>query len=196
MKDSKVPETVDEVINILNIEDLRESVTSYVKIVQVTLKKSKKSPNQLTSEWWTSVIPWEPRPKKVGLQSSFRSSDFHARKPLFKISLRQQRTRLSSILEQLKETAIAENTTPIEIAALLLQLIANEEDKRPVAKVAKDIVSGSFSYHTNQQVPVDLFLFDLLEVGRRKYTQLRQTLMGDDMIFPSYSKVYLYIQIQ
>ena len=43
VKDNKVPETVDEVINILNIEeDLRESVTSYVKIVQVTLKKSKK----------------------------------------------------------------------------------------------------------------------------------------------------------
>ena len=38
-----------------------------------------KSPDQLTNEWWTSVIPWEPRPKKVGLQSSFGSSDFHAR---------------------------------------------------------------------------------------------------------------------
>ena len=110
---------------------------------------------------------------------------------MFKISLQQQRTRLSSILKQLKETAIAENTTPIEIAALLLQLIANEEDNRPVAKVAKDIVSCSFSYHTNQLVPVDkaLFLLDLLEVGRRKYTQLRQTLLGDDIIFPSYSKV-------
>ena len=94
-------------------------------------------------------------------------------------------------MKQLKETAIAENTTPIEIAALLLQLIANEEDKHPVAKVAKDIISCSFSYHTNQLVPVDktFFLLDLLEVGRRKYTQLRQTLMGDEIIFPSYSKV-------
>ena len=79
MKENKIPETVDEVVNILNIgEDLRESVTSRVKIVQVTLKRSKKSPNQLTSEWWTSVIPWGPKPKKVGLQSSFGSSDFHA----------------------------------------------------------------------------------------------------------------------
>ena len=26
-------------------------------------------------------------------------------------------------------------------------------------------------------------------MGRRKYTQLRQTLLGDDVIFPSYSKV-------
>ena len=151
VQDNKVPETVDEVINILNIEeDLRESVTSYVKIVQVTLKKSKKPPHQLVSGWWTSVIAWEPRPKKLGPQSSFGSSDLHAREPLFKISLQQQRARLSSILEQLKETTIAENTTPIEIAALLMQLIANEEDNRPVAKVAKDIVSGSFSYHTNQ----------------------------------------------
>ena len=36
VKDNKIPETVDEVVNILNIEeDLRESVTSYVEIVQV-----------------------------------------------------------------------------------------------------------------------------------------------------------------
>ena len=50
------------------------------------------------------------------------------------------------------------------------------------------IVNCSFSYHTNQQVPVDkaLFLLDLLEVGRRKNTQLRQTLLGDDIMFPSY----------
>ena len=42
VKDNKIPETVDEVVNILNIEeDLRDSVTSYVKIVQATLKKSK-----------------------------------------------------------------------------------------------------------------------------------------------------------
>ena len=192
VKDNKIPETVDEVVNLLNIEeDLRDSVTPYVKIAQATLKKSKKSPDQLTNEWWTSVIPWEPRQKKVRNLSSLGSSDFDARKPLLKISLQQQRTRLSSILKQLKETAIAENTTPIEIAALLLQLIVNEEDNRPVAKVANDMVSGSFSNHTNQLVPVDkaLFILDLLEVGRRKYTQLRQTLLGDDIIFPSYSKV-------
>ena len=92
VKDNKIPETVDEVVSILNIEeDLRDSVTSYVKIVQATLKKSKKSPDQLTNEWWTSVIPWEPRHRKVGNLSSLESSDFHARKPLFKISLQQQR---------------------------------------------------------------------------------------------------------
>ena len=39
LKDNEIPETVDEVVNILNIEeDLRGSVTTYVKIVQVTLK--------------------------------------------------------------------------------------------------------------------------------------------------------------
>ena len=84
VKDNKIPETVDEVVSILNIEeDLRDSVTSYVKIVQATMKKSKESPDQLTNEWWTSVIPWEPRHKKVGNLSSLGSSDFHARKPLY-----------------------------------------------------------------------------------------------------------------
>ena len=42
VKDNKIPQTVDDVVNILNIEeDLRESVTSYVKIVQVTLKNQR-----------------------------------------------------------------------------------------------------------------------------------------------------------
>ena len=40
-------------------------------------------------------------------------------------------------------------------------------------------------------VPVDkaLFLLDLLEIGRRKYTHLRQTLLPENISFPSYSKV-------
>ena len=43
LKDNKIPETVDEVVNILNVEeDLRESVTSYVKIVQSHSEKIKK----------------------------------------------------------------------------------------------------------------------------------------------------------
>ena len=42
VKDNKIPETVDEVVSILHIEeDLRDPVTSYVKIVQATLKNQK-----------------------------------------------------------------------------------------------------------------------------------------------------------
>ena len=114
------------------------------------------------------------------------------RKPLFKLSLQQQRSRLSSIFIQLGEVATLEDSTPTAIAALVLQLLANEEDNRQGSKVAKEIVSSEgFSNINNNLVPIDkaLFLLDLLEVGRRNYTQLRQTLLPDNIIFPSNAKV-------
>ncbi|KAI6653026.1 hypothetical protein LOD99_3862 [Oopsacas minuta] len=61
-----------------------------------------------------------------------------------------------------------------------------------VATVAKEIiVNGGFCNLSNKHVLVDkaLFLRDLLEVGRRKCTQLRQTLLPDNMYYPSYSKL-------
>ncbi|KAI6654481.1 hypothetical protein LOD99_877 [Oopsacas minuta] len=114
------------------------------------------------------------------------------RKHLDGLSLQQQRTRLSSPLECIKSLSVIENTTEISIAALSLQLLANEENNRQVATVAKEIiVSGGFCNLSNKHVPVDkaLFLLDLLEVGRRKYTQLRQTLLPENIHFPSYSKL-------
>ena len=95
-------------------------------------------------------------------------------------------------MEQLKEVAAVENSSPIVIAALSLQLLANEEDKRQVAKVDKEIVAnGGFSNLNDKVVPLDkaLFVLGLVGVGRRIYTQLRQTLIPENIIFPSYSKV-------
>ena len=110
---------------------------------------------------------------------------------LFSIRL-QQRVRLSSILELIRENAIIEGSSTIESASLALQLLANEVDNRKVAKVAKEISSsGGFSGLSLNYVPVEkaLFLLDLLEIGRRKYTQLRQTLLPENIHFPSHSKV-------
>ena len=38
-----IPEAVNEVITLLNIEELTDSVTSYMRIVQSNFKKAKKS---------------------------------------------------------------------------------------------------------------------------------------------------------
>ena len=132
-----------------------------------------------------------PNLKFVTPLNKSSKSSLNARKPLLKLSLQQQRTRLPSILEQLREVASVEDSIPIVIAALALQLLANEEDNRQISKVAREIViSGGFS-NNERFVPVDkaLFLLDLLEVGRRKYTQLRKTLLPDDIIFPSYANL-------
>ena len=142
----------------------------------------------------TCPIPCEP--KSLSITPSDSSTSVYTesnvkKKNLFSLRL-PQRIRLSSILEQIKETATIEGSTPIEIAALALQLLANEVNNLKTAKVAKGIVSsGGFSGINLNYVPVDkaLFLLDLLEIGRRKYTQLRQTLLPENIHFPSYSKV-------
>ena len=103
-----IPEAVYEVITLLNIgEELTDSVTSYMKIVQSNFKKAKKSLDQLNNEWLTSEIPWDANPNKVPIKSSGTSGSLktstqsQTRKSLFSVSLQQQRTRLCFILEQL-----------------------------------------------------------------------------------------------
>ena len=74
----------------------------------------------------------------------------------------------------MRETPTIEGSTPVEIAALVLQLLANESDNRKTAKIAKEIISrGGFSGINLSYVPVDkaLFLLDMLEMGRRKYRE-------------------------
>ena len=190
-----IPDTADEIIAILNVdEEKHDSVTFLLKRIQTHIRKSKKNVDELNTEWWTCPIPWEPKSLSIIPLDTSTSvyTQSNVKKNLFSLRLPQQRIRLSSILELIRETAAIEDSTPFEIAALALQLLANEVDNRKTAKVAKGIVSsGGFSGISLNYVPVDkaLFLLDLFEIGRRKYTQLRQTLLPENINFPSYSKV-------
>ena len=186
--------TADEIVSILNLDEERyESVMVLLRKIQTNIRKSKKNLDQLNTEWWNSAIPWEPKSIIIIPPSNYSTlvtTDSNVRKNLFSILLQQQRIRLSSILELIRETAIIECPSPIEIAALALQLLANEVDNRNIAKVAKEIISsGGFSGQSLNYVPVDKasFLLDLLEIGRRKYTQLRQTILPENVNFPSHS---------
>ena len=76
-------------------------------------------------------------------------------------------------MEHFKKVAPIEISSTFVIAALSLQLLANEEDNRQVANVAKEIVAnGGFSNINDKIVPLDkaLFVLDLFGVGRRIYT--------------------------
>ena len=168
-----IPDTADEIIAILNVdEEKHDSVTFLLKRIQSHIRKSKKNVDELNTEWWTCPIPWEPKSLSITPSDTSTSvyTEFNVKKNLFSLRLPQQRIRLSSILEQIRETATIEGSTPIEIAALILQFLANEVDNRKTAKVAKGIVSsGGLSGINLNYVPVDkaLFLLDLLEIGRR-----------------------------
>ena len=190
-----IPVTADEIVSILNLDEERyESVMVLLRKIQTNIRKSKKNLDQLNTEWWNSAIPWQPKSIIIIPPSNYSTlvTNSNVRKNLFSIRLQQQRIRLSSILELIRETVIIECSSPIEIAAPVLQLLANEVDNRNIAKVAKEIISSSgFSGQSLNYVPVDkaLFLLDLLEIGRRKYTQLRKTLLPENVNFPSHSKV-------
>ena len=54
------------------------------------------------------------------------------RKSIDVLSMQQQRTRFSSVLESL---SIIENISEVKIAALALQLLSNQTDNRAIAKV-------------------------------------------------------------
>ena len=122
-------------------------------------------------------IPWESRAKKDKI-SSLTFSESNVRKPLFKLSLQQQRSRLSSIFIQLREVATLEDSTPTAIAALVLQLLANEED----SKVAKEIVSSRDS------VTLTITLFLLI---RPCFCLIYLKWVGE--ITPSFDKLYCLI---
>ena len=114
---------------------------------------------------------------------------------VYTLSFKQQQSRLSNVLDSIKVLAELENISEIKIAALALQLVSNEYDTRQVAKVSKLIVTdnfpGDFGKVVKKDVDVDksLFLLDMLEIGKRKYTKLRQHLLSIYIQFPAYQKL-------
>ena len=119
----------------------------------------------------------------------------HHRKILTDLSMQQQRHRLSIVLESIKELSITENTSEITIAALALQLLSNQTANRDIAKLCKSIVHdhypGKFGNILRKELDVDkaVFLINFLEIGKRKYIQLRQHLLTSEIHFPAYHKL-------
>ena len=109
--------------------------------------------------------------------------------------MQQQRCRLSSVLESIKSLSLIENTSEVKIAALALQLLCNLSENRGIAKVSKSIVydkfPGQFGNIVKKELDVSkaLFLVDMLDIGRRKYTNLRYHLLSSDVYFPAYHKI-------
>ena len=120
------------------------------------------------------------------------ASGISHRKSLTTISLKQQRVRLSKVLECIKEIAEVEDVSEISIAALALQLISNQKDNRQVVRISKTIAyEGDFGDAIKKRVSIDksLFLLDFLEIGKRKYTSLRQLLLPNGIEFPAYQEI-------
>ena len=86
-------------------------------------------------------------------------------------------------------------TSEITIAALALQLLSNQTANQEIARLCKSIVHdqypGKFGNILKKELDVNkaLFLINFLEIGKRKYTQLRQHLLSSEIHFPAYHKL-------
>ena len=107
--------------------------------------------------------------------------------------MKQQRSRLSTVLDSIRVLAEIENISEIKIAALALQLVSNQFDARQVANVSKLIVTENFSGDFGKVVKKDvdvfksLFLLDMLEIGKSKCTKLRKHLLSSRGVVVKYS---------
>ena len=111
-------------------------------------------------------LPNSMEPKSLSITPSNPSTSVYTEsnvnKNLFYLRLPQQRIRLYSILEQIRETATIEGSTPVEIATLALQLLANEVDNRKVI-----VSSGGFIGINLNYVPMDMASYNHPDMSGR-----------------------------
>ena len=183
-----IPTTIIQLDQLFDLEvDKKKSLELMLHKIHDAFRKSKKSLAYLEGEWWHSALT-------LDFEAKMKST--HHRKNLIDLTLQQQqRARISSVLESSKSLSTIEDTSEIQIAALALQLISNQVDNRSVAQISKSVVHnefpGKFGETLRKELNLNkaLFLLDLLQVGKRKYTQLRQNLLSSEIHFPSYRKV-------
>ena len=137
----------------------RDSLHGILSRIRDTVRKSKKSLE------WNSAVFLESDFKK---RRDTENSSVHYRKSIDNLSLKQQRSRLSTVLDSIRVLAEIENISEIKIAALALQLVSKQFDARQVANVSKLIVTEKFSGDFGKVVKKDvdgdksLFLLDML----------------------------------
>ena len=116
------------------------------------------------------------------------------KRPLSQLTLKALRARLHPLLNLIDSFAIKEEVDPKIIATYALMLISNLSKDVNTSNVCKQIIAkGSFANEINS-MPIDksAFLLDLLEIGRRKYTNFKRLCKSENIIFPSYFKLAQY----
>ena len=120
-------------------------------------KKSKKSIDTLIGDWWNYSLNFEPHSKKrcvslpveVAVSSVIETkATVSHRKHIDDISWKQQRSRLSGVLEAIQVLVQFEQVSEVKIAALALQAISNLSDCRQAAKVSKFIANEFFQVNS------------------------------------------------
>ena len=178
--------------------DLDESQVVTLRYRFTCLKSNwgaaRKSKNMLV--WEDKVfytIPSDPpgNRKKVIIETDISKE---IRKPLSQLTLKGLRLRFIPLLNLIDVIAEKEEVDSKIIAAYALKLISNESRDTNTVNVCDQIIStGKFS-NESKTMPLDksTFLLDILEIGKRKYTNFRRVCKSENVNFPSYSKLAHY----
>ena len=110
-------------------------------------------------------------------------------KPLSLLTLKALRTRLGPVLKIIHAFSLKEEVDSNIIAAYALMLLANESRDVNTANVCKGIIATGTYANLSKTLPIDksTFLLDILEIGKRKYTNFRRLCKSENITFPSYS---------
>ena len=115
-------------------------------------------------------------------------------KKLSELTLKALRTRLSPLLNLIAVLATKEETDRKTIASYALQLVSNEVCDKKVPIVCKEIIrSGTFSnLLSHMPLSKSIFLIDHLQIGKRKYNELRRLCKTENFVFPTYNDISEY----
>ena len=117
-----------------------------------------------------------------------------SRKHKLDITTESLTKQLSILIDHINFIAKRESVDAKKIATLSLEILAQREYDRKTTKVCKEIISTGTFAPSNCILVFDkaAALIDILEIGKRKYTQLRLICKPEGFIVPTYRKVSLY----
>ena len=137
-----------------------------------------------------------PRKKRISGEKLIFEAELpqETRKPLSQLTRKGLKNRLKPVLDLIASVAENENVDARTIATYTLQLLASAIGDKKTANSCKELLTnGTFACTLNSMhFDKSVFLLDFLEIGKRKYTNMRKLCKTENIIFPSYNRIADY----
>ena len=114
------------------------------------------------------------------------------RKPLLELTIKGQRARLEPLISFMSSLAEKENIHCKTLAALALQLVSASSGDYSTSSFCQEIVrTGTFQKDTKRNISIEksTFLLSQLEIGKRKYIDLKRVCKSEGVIFAKYKDI-------
>ena len=135
---------------------------------------------------------FQPQITSVMENVFIEESQIPSRKDILAITMESLTKRLAILLEHITFIAGRESVDPKRIASMTLEIFANRD--RKTSGTCKEIISTGNYAPSSCILNFDkaAALIDILEIGKRKYTELRLLCKPEGFIIPTYKKISSY----